>query len=179
MRKLNAVISAALVALLLHHIVFGAFQLAGLDMMVSKPLSWVFMALTLAHAAIGIKLSLDTERAKRKSGVSYGRENRLFRARRDSGFAMLIFLAMHIVSFSTEVDGVLRLRYFGTFRLASQLLLVAALSVHLLCNVRPLLIALGVRSHRKWIADILWIAAVMLLVAGFAMVVYFLRWNVF
>ena len=70
-----------------------------------------------------------------------------------------------------------RLPWFTGAKLAGQLLMVASLAVHLLTNIRPLTIALGLRGGRKWLGDALFVLSVVLLFAAAAFVIYYLRWN--
>ena len=74
---------------------------------------------------------------------------------------------------------VFRLNYFGTVQLISQILLVISIAVHVLSNIKPLLIAMGVRGFRDIFIDVLYIFSIMLLFAGAGFVIYYLRWNVF
>ena len=128
---------------------------------------------------IGIKLSLDTILATRKAGVFYLRENSLFVLRRVSGFALLIFIAVHFVIFSgTNEGGVYRLRVFDAMALISQILMVVSLLIHLVSNIRPLRIALGISDKRSLRTDIAIVLCILLFLSGIAFLIYFIRWQV-
>ncbi|MBR1770771.1 MAG: hypothetical protein IJ747_01935 [Lachnospiraceae bacterium] len=182
MRKVNAVISITVIVLLVVHAVAGGFQLIGVfpgGNRVLTVLARIMAVLILAHAAIGIKLTLDTVKAIRKSGVSYGRENRIFWARRISGFAAMLFVFCHISIFLGVPGEVYRLNVFEGVQLATQLLMVLSIAVHVLTNIKPLLISFGIKGFRIYVKDVLFVLAIILWFGGMAMVIYYLRWNVF
>ncbi|MBR1851759.1 MAG: pilus assembly protein PilX [Lachnospiraceae bacterium] len=181
MRKANAVISMAILVLLVIHAVAGGFQLMGVlsgGNQVLAVLSWIMTGLIALHIIIGVKLTIDTVRAIRKSGVSYPRENRIFWARRISGFAVMLFVFCHIAIFLGPSGEVYRLTVFEEGQLATQILLVLSIAVHVLTNIKPLLISFGIKGFRVYVKDVLFILAIVMLFGGIAMVVYYLRWNV-
>ena len=181
MRKVNAVISMAVVALLLLHAVAGGFQLMGVfpgGNQVLAVLAWIMTGLIVLHIIIGIKLTADTLIAIRKSGVSYQRENRIFWARRISGFAIMLFAFCHVAIFLGPSGDVFRLTVFEGVQLATQILLVLSIAVHVLTNIKPLLISFGIKGLRIYVKDVLFVLAILMLFSGIAMVIYYLRWNV-
>lgn len=177
MRKWNAILSLAALVLLLLHGILGSFQLIGPGS-VFRWLPWIALVLVLLHGGLGVKYTIDSLRAWRKTGVGYFRENRLFWARRISGFSVLVFLFFHATAFGTSSNGVYRLQWFTQAKLALQLLLAVSLAVHIITNIRPLMISLGVKGGKKWLGDILFILSVLLLFMAAAFVIYYLRWNV-
>jgi len=178
MRKWNAILTAAILVLFLLHGVFGAFQLFGLAPTTLKAVAWTALALVAAHTVIGVKLTADSLCVWRQTGVGYFRQNKLFWARRISGFAVMVLLAFHMTAFGYSNGGAYRLRWFTDFRLATQLLLIVTLALHVLMNVRPMLISFGVRGLKQYVGDILFVLSVLLLFMAAAFVVYYLRWNV-
>lgn len=181
MRKINAIVTVAIIILFLIHLVWGALQLLGMTgggNAVFGKLAGLMMGLIVVHIAIGVKLTVDTMDACQKSGVSYWKENRLFWIRRISGFALMIFLFFHIAIFSGIDTAVgVRLQYFGVGRLATQILMVVSLMVHLLTNISPLRIAIGIKDSGNVRTDVLLVLSILLLLAGVAFVVYFIRWQ--
>ena len=177
MRKWNAILSLTALILLLVHGILGSFQLIGPGSVINR-LPWIALDLITIHAVLGIKYTVDSLRAWKKSGAGYFRENRIFWARRISGFAVFFFLFFHTTAFGTEADGVYRLQWFTQAKLVLQLLLVASVAVHIITNIRPLMISLGVKGGKKWLGDILFILSVLLLFMAAAFVIYYLRWNV-
>ena len=181
MRKWNALISMGILVLFLIHAVAGALQMAGFlsgGSAVMGIMAWVMLALIALHVIIGCKLTADTLRSIKKSGVSYPKENRLFWVRRISGFAVMAFIVCHLLIFmGNERDGVVRLHPFEGVQLVTQILLVLSIAVHVLTNIRPLMIALGERKFQKLLLDALIVLAGLLLAAGVGFVIYFIRWN--
>ena len=178
MRRWNAILTAALLALFLLHAILGGFQLLGIGPTALQGVAWAALALACAHTAIGIKLTADSVRVWKKTGVGYFRQNKLFWARRVSGFAVMVLLVFHMTAFGYTNNGAYRLRWFTDARLAAQLLLIVTLAVHVLTNVRPMLISFGIRELKQYAGDILFVLSVLLLFMAAAFVVYYLRWNV-
>ena len=146
MRKWNAILTAAILVLFLIHATLGGFQLVGVGDTAAKWAAWAALALIVVHTVIGVKLTLDALRVWKKTGVSYFRENALFWARRLSGFAIMVLLAFHLTAFGETNGGMYRLKWFDTAKLVTQILLVAAIALHIVTNVRPMLISFGIRS---------------------------------
>ena len=178
MRKVNAVITALIMILFVAHGVLGAFQMIGVGGTAHKVIAQAAFILVVVHALVGFKLTMDSWKVQRKTGVSYRKENRLYSARRISGFAILVLLVFHMTAFTTKVDGATRLVHFDAFRLACQILLVLAILVHVISNAKPMLISFGIRSLRERVFDILFVISVLLLFMAFAFVIYYLRWRV-
>ena len=179
MRKANAVLSALIMVLFLIHGIEGSFQLMGFRASSNgmKALAWGLLALICLHTLIGIKLTWDSIKICKKTGVSYFKENKLFWARRLSGFAIMILIAFHVFAFGETVNGVYRLQWFTAFKLATQILLLLTVALHVLMNVRPLLIGLGIPSLKERVPDIwIWLS-VLLVFMSVAFIVYYLRWN--
>ena len=182
MRKWNAILSMAILALFLLHAVVGGFQLMGLlpgGLNVMTVLAYVMLALIALHTLIGIKLTVDSLMAAKKAGVSYWKENRLFWARRISGFSIMALLFFHLTAFGDYSGAAYRLQWFDTAKLVTQLLLVAAIALHVISNVKPMLISFGIRSLKDRAGEILLILSVLLLFMAAAFIVYYIRWNSF
>ena len=177
MRKWNAVLSLAALVLLLIHGILGSFLLTGAGSTALKPLAWAAVALIAVHGVLGVKYTVDSILVWKKTGAGYFKENRLFWTRRISGFALLVFLLFHLTAFRAAAGEVYRLQWFTGAKLACQLLLVTSLAVHVLTNLRPLTMSLGLRGGRKWLGDALFVLSVVLLFAAAAFVIYYLRWN--
>lgn len=181
MRKANALLSMGILALFLVHAVLGGFQLAGIlqgGSRILMILAWLMTALIAAHTVLGCILTVQTLSAQKKSGAAYLKENRLFWTRRISGFAVMLLILTHIVIFlGNSESGVYRLNLFGTVQMISQILLVLAIAVHVLTNIKPLMIALGVRGFREFFTDILLVISVLLCFCGIAFLIYYLRWQ--
>ena len=179
MRRLNAILTVFILVLFLVHAIAGGFQLLGLGQTALKAVGWICLALIAVHAGIGVKLTVDSVLVWRKTGVGYFRENRIFWLRRISGFAVLAFLALHLLAFhGSGSGGSYRLPWFTAGKLVCQILLVLSVGIHGISNLRPSALSLGAAGWRQWAADILLILALLLLFMGTAFVIYYLRWNV-
>ena len=183
MRKLNSVLAMGTVVLFLVHAAVGGLQLAGLlpgGSRVMTILAWAMVAFIALHTLIGIKLTADTLSAMRKSGAGYFRENKLFWVRRISGAAVMLFIVSHIVLFMGETyGGVFGLSLFDGVRLAGQILLVLSAAVHIITNIKPMMISFGIKNGRELSIDILLILSGVLVLAGAGFVVYYIRWRIF
>ena len=178
MRRFNAILSALILVLFLFHGVIGAFQIIGLSGPVTKVLAWSMLAMIAVHVIIGIKTTADSILVWKKTGAGYFRENALFWTRRLSGLLIMILIAFHLTAFSYQDGDVLRLQWFTAGRLITQLLLVASVAVHVISNVKPVLIAFGVKSLRERAPDILLALTILLLLMAGAFIYYYIRWNV-
>ena len=177
MRKFNAILTAVILALFLIHAILGSFQLIGVGSTAVKAIARFSAALIVVHTVIGVKYTADTLRVRKKTGVSYFKENQLFWARRISGFVIFALLFFHLTAFGTGSGGAYRLQWFNTAKLTTQLLLVAAIALHVITNVKPMLISFGIRALKPRAGDILVILSVLLLFFAAAFIVYYLRWN--
>lgn len=181
MRRVNAWVSLAIIILFLIHAIAGGYQMAGIlagGNTVLTVLAWILVGLVCLHAVIGIMLTVQTVRATRQAGKSYPKENVLFIVRRVSGFAILVFAAAHIIIFyGNSKSGVYRLNLFEGPQLVLSICLVISIAVHLLCNIRPLFIGLGLgdKARRK---DVIIVLAVILIFCAVMFFVYYYRWNV-
>jgi len=179
LRRINAILGAGIIILLLIHVVTGIFQLSGImagGSAVKTVLSFLLLAAVGAHAVIGIKLTFDTVKACRKSGKPYFKNNERFWLARISGFAILILVVFHIMIFKGKTGEAFRLNGFFGIQLAAHIMLVLSLIIHLVSNIKPLFIAFGI-ADRKYIKDILIVLSLVMLAAAAAFVVYYLRWN--
>ena len=180
MRKVNSILGPLIIILLLIHAISGAFQLTSIiagGSTIREILSYVMAAAVALHMFIGFKLTADTCLACRKSGASVFRGNGPFWIRRISGFALIIFIIYHMCVFMSADGEVFRLASFGGLQLAAHILLTIALAIHLIMNIKPLFMALGI-ANRKFIIDIMIILSIIMLLCAAAFIIYYLRWNV-
>lgn len=178
MRKVNAIVSAGMTLCFVIHAVLGALTMAGATNDAARVLGWITAALMGVHVVIGIVLTAKTLYACKKAGTHYFRGNELFWARRLSGILILVLMAFHLGAFSTTAEGAVRLQVFTAARLATQILLVLSVALHVIINVKPLLLSFGVKNLKPYIGDILVVLCLVLLLAVAGFVIYYLRWNV-
>lgn len=180
MRRLNAIVSLLLIILFLIHTIAGSFQLmriipGGNELM--KDLSYFMLFLIGVHVIIGIKLTLDSVKVGIKSGKFYFRENAVFWIRRITGFAMIMLIICHVLLFTSNGE-IFRLNDFNEVQLVFSILLVFTLIIHILANIRPLLISFGISGFRLYIKDILLVLAIISLFGAFAFMIYYFRWDI-
>lgn len=179
LRRINAVCTAAVFVLFLIHGIAGGMQMAGFMSGggLLQGAAYLLIAFVAVHCVIGIKLTIDSVRASGKAGVFYAGKNRRFIAVRLSGFVIMILMLFHMAVFlGTSEEGTFYLNPFGMPQLILHLLLVFAIIIHVLCNVKPFLISIGSTRLRDYIFDILIVLSVILLFMGAMFVVYYLRW---
>lgn len=176
MRKLNAILSVLLIVVFLLHGVLGSFMLIGVSALSGKIFAEIGMILLILHLCIGVRLTIQTFQTK--SGRAYAKQNALFWTRRASGLAILILAFFHMGVFGAVEDGLYILTPFTTVKLLTQLLLVAALFVHIFVNVRPMLVSLGVISYKERRGDLFLILSILLLFMAGSIVLYYIRWHV-
>ena len=179
MRKLNMFLVVGMLVTFLAHAVMGALQLSGANTNTLKPLAWVCVGLMTAHIVVSAGLTIQTLYACKKSGTGYFRNNLMFWAKRITGLAIVIPLVMHLMIFHSESGDAFRLQVFTSGRMISQILFVAAIALHVLLNIKPLLTGFGVKENRAFSGDIIFVLSVVLLLLAAAFVVYCLRWTAF
>ena len=176
MRKLNTILSVLLIVVFLLHGVLGSFMLIGVGGIAGKMLAHIGMILLVLHLCIGVRLTIQTFQTK--SGLAYSKQNALDCSRRASGLAILRLAFFHMGIFGSVEDGLYILTPFTTVKLLTQLLLVAALFVHLFVNVRPMLISLGVIEYKERRGDLFLLLSILLLFMAGSIVLYYIRWQV-
>ena len=177
MRKINTILSILLLVIFMLHGLMGSFMLLGIGSSAGKILAWVGVAVLAAHTVIGVILTINTLKISKNEGNSYLKQNAVFWARRASGLAILILMFFHIGLFGGVQDGIYILFPFTTVKLITQLLLVAALFIHLFINIRPLLVSLGIISYKERRGDIYLILSVLLLFSAGAVIIYYIGWH--
>lgn len=180
MRKWNAALSISIIILFLIHAVIGGFQLSGIfsgGNSIMTVLAWLMVCLIVLHTLFGCILTAQTLSAQKKAGAVYWKENRLFWLRRISGFAVMLLILTHLVIFFGKSGTGFRLHLFGGAELLTQILLVAAIAVHILTNIRPLMLGFGIRKFHTFMLDILLIISVLLVFAAAAFLIYYIRWQ--
>ncbi|HAH62782.1 MAG TPA: pilus assembly protein PilX [Treponema sp.] len=177
MRKINTILSAVILAIFLVHGVMGSFLLLGVGTNAATILAWIGFGLILVHAGLGVVLTVQAVREGGKSGRWYLRQNAEFWTRRFSGAAIMILLFFHFGTYGETVNGTFGLKEFTTVKLITQLLLIAALFIHIFVNIRPLLISLGVIKQKERRVDLFLTGSVFLLFFTGAVLIYYIGWQ--
>ncbi len=180
MRRINSIITILIIGLFVYHLIYGGMILAGMIKgggAVSGFISRLLLVLIAVHVCIAVILTVSAIRAISRSGVFYARQNMFFILRRISGFALMIFIVVHVLLFSGDYSqGAYRLKPFGTLDLIGQILMIISLLVHVATNIRPLMISLGISDRSNVKTDVLLVMSGLLVLAGIAFAVYYLRW---
>lgn len=181
LRKINTILSIAILVIFMIHGTMGSFMLLGVGHTAGKVLAWTGVGLLAVHVGIGVILTVQTLRtarvAKEAGGARYGQQNALFWTRRASGLAILILLFFHIGTFGEVRYGDYILFPFTTVKMVAQILFIAALFLHIFVNVRPLLLSLGVLKSGERRIDIFLILSILVLFMAGAVMVYYVRWQ--
>ena len=178
LRAANAVLSAVMMALFLIHGVGNSFQMIGVGTPLSKALSHTLLMTCAIHAAIGVVLTVRTLRAQREAGVSYPARNVRFWLVRVSGLAIAVFVVAHVLVFLRPHQDVIRLAPFQATQLSLSLALVVSMAAHVLANMEPLMVSLGVPMPGERAADLMLVLVALLALMGVAFCIYYLRWSV-
>ena len=152
-------------------------MLIGTGKSAGKVLAWIGVCILAVHAVIGVYLTVKSLKTAKNTDEKYLRENKVFWARRASGLAILILLFFHIGMFGEVRNGQYILFPFTTTKLITQLLFIASVAVHILINIRPLLVSLGIISFKKRKGDIYLILSVLLLFMSGAVIFYYIGWQ--
>ena len=177
MRKINAVITPVILILFILHGVSGVFNLTGFGNSLTRIIAWPMAGLIGVHMVFGIILTAQTLSAQKKAGVSYPKENRLFWARRISGFLIMILIGFHVYAFTGVSADHFRLTEFTPVLLGCQILLVITIAVHVISNVKPMLISLGVPKLKPRAGDIIFWVTILLCAMAAAFIFYYFRWG--
>lgn len=177
MRRFNAILTAVILVLFIAHGVLGSLTMVDAAMAITKHMARLMLVLIAVHAVISCILTAKAIRTWRATKAPYLRENTLFWARRLSGIAVMILLAFHMISFMSMSSESFVLPYFGGGLLAANILLVISIAVHVLTNVKPMLISFGIRSLKPRAGDILFVLSVLLILFIIGFIIYYIRWN--
>jgi len=169
-----------ILALFVFHAVIGALEMIGVlpgELRIGKISARILLTGVIIHVMICLKLTIGTLTAIKRSGTGYFKENKLFWIRRISGFAVIIFLAAHFTAFIGKTEnGIYILNRFGIIELTMSVLLVLTLLLHLMTNIRPLMLGFGTIKKRGILTGAALTAAILMLFMGAAFLIYFIRW---
>lgn len=177
MRKFNAVLTAVIMLIFVLHAVTGSLNMMNIAPIITRIEAYIMLGLIIVHALVSAVLTVKSVRVWKTTGAPYFKENINFWTRRLSGLVIMILIAFHTTAFRSVSHTSVTLPYFGVFRLVAQLLLVASIAVHVITNVKPMLISFGIKRLKPRAGDILFFLSAVLLVAAVAFIIYFIRWN--
>lgn len=177
MRKWNNILARVIIALFLLHALMGSLLLLGLSNISFRPLSWLLLAMVIAHGILGIAATIQAVKSGKNSGIWYLRQNAAYWTKRFSGLAILILLCFHISAYTTTIGSAFFLKEFTFGRMAAQLLLILSIFLHLAVSIKSMLIAKGVRKFKERTVDWMMVLSLMMLFFAVAVVYYFIEWQ--
>lgn len=163
MRKINSIIATIILVLLVDHIIFATLHLAGYPVHVFGPLAYLMLALVIIHGVLSMILTVNAEKTGMKTKARYNKENAEFWARRTSGVAILAFAIFHAHAMMKLPDGRPRISTLGPIARICNIGLAISVCVHIVINIKPLMISLGIRKHNL-LSKILYVFFVLLTV---------------
>lgn len=173
MQKFHTLLAWLLVLLLVLHLILGAITLTTEIHLLQGLLPTVFLALVLLHAVLALY------KVSRKKGFShamaYGKRNHLYWLRIFSGVAVLALVFVHRVLWTIETPFGVLLKDFEWPSLLVQMLFMGLLALHILLNIRPLLIDSGLDVQDKTKKRLGLFPALLFAAGAAAVVLYFLR----
>ena len=179
MRKINGKISLILIILIIFHIIMGASQMIGITQLSpewKKFVSYFMVGLLLIHITCGILLTINPINNSKITKARYLNLNKRFWISRVTGVLIIILGGYHIWFFMAKEEQ--RLNIFGELQLFMSLLLVVSILIHVLLNIRPSFISMGFKKFRIFVKDTGVIMIVVFVIAFFAFIMYYLRWNI-
>ena len=145
MRKINAILALLAALLFFDHAVFGGLLSLGAEIEVKKPIALVLTAVAAVHGIISLIVTFKKGKTTARPGASYWKENLTYWSRRISGIVILLVLLFHGHAMVIGSDGIRKIDKMQPAGGVINMLLPVSVCIHLLTNVRPMLIALGIR----------------------------------
>ena len=178
MRKLNNILAHVIIVIFLFHALAGSLMMLGLSDLPFKNVSMILLIAVVAHAALGVIATVKALISGKKSGKWYIKQNAAYWKKRFSGIAILILLSFHIYAFTEVVGYAFFLKEFTLGNMIPQLLMVAAIFIHLAVSVKSMLIARGVVKFKERTVDWMMVLSLMMLFFTVSYVVYFSQWHI-
>lgn len=177
MRKINGILAVAVLMMFMIHGIFGALNMMNIAPLIVKVLSYTMLTLMAVHAVISVGLSVQSVRTAVRTKAPYFKNNRLFWARRISGVLIMALVFFHMTAFGTNEGGVFRLIPFDLPRFILQVLFLLSVAVHVISNVKPVLITFGAKRLKPKAGDILFFVSAALLFMAIGFIIYYIRWQ--
>lgn len=175
MRKIFTLLTAVLAILCLWHAVMGSFMLLGISTRPAAFMGCLAGMLAVCHILLGGRFWLRT--LKQGKCFCYNHANRLFWLRRGSGVAVVLLFLFHWHVFGGMEGAHYILYEFTVFKLVTQFLFVSMLFLHMGLNIRPLLLALGIRQAAVHTHDIYSVLFVFYLFIIGSLIYYYTGWQ--
>jgi hypothetical protein len=170
LRKWNAVLSAVLLLLFAAHGVVGSVLLLGIGTILIKPLARGLFVVAAIHTIIGIILTVQSCSVWHRTKSPYLKNNSSFWIRRLSGIAIGVLMCLHLSMFGHTPSGT---NQAWILDLILQLLLVGSILIHIVCNVKPMLVAFGCKAGLKQKGIVIAVFSAIIAFCGSGMIVYY------
>ena len=138
MQKFHPILAWLILLLLIVHLAIGSVTLLTPVFLVQGQFAYVFLGFVCVHAILSFGKMV--RKGWPRGRTAYARENKNYWLRVFSGIAVLVLALIHRTLWTIQTPFGVLLRAFEWPSLLAQLLFVTALTVHILLNIRPLLI---------------------------------------
>ena len=178
MRKWNGRLAKLIIVLLLLHAMIGSFALMGLSVVYINPLAYLLAAAVMLHAALGGAATVSSLRSGARGAKWYLRQNSVFWIKRVTGIAILLMAFYHFSVYTGVENGEFVLKEFTAFRMATQIVFVLVIFIHIFVSVKGMLVAGGVVKFRERMWDWILVLSIFMLFFCVAIVTYYITWKV-
>ena len=178
MRKWNGRLAKLIIVLLLLHAMIGSFALMGLSTVHIAPLAYLLAVAVMLHAALGGAATVSALKSGARGSRLHLRENSTFWIKRVTGVAILLMAFYHFSVYTGVEDGEFVLKEFTAFRMATQIVFVLVIFIHIFVSVKGMLVAGGVVKFRERMWDWILVLSIFMLFFCIAIVAYFITWKV-
>ena len=147
MRKINSILTILILLLFADHAIFGTLNTLG-KAKVLLPIARILGIVVILHAIISIILTIRAAKVSIRTKAPYNKENQEYWMRRWTGLAILFFFIGHLAIVKKQKGQAFKIATAKPIGKISFILFVASIAAHLVINIKPLLISLGVKSHK-------------------------------
>ncbi len=179
MRRINALVTAAIIIVFITHGILGSFMMTGIIEKASGILPWLGCFLIIIHTVIGFIIMGRTIKSGCTSKKWYLKQNKEFWIRRISGLIIFIIMFMHFSSFrQPDNNNIFQLTKFSSDNMTVHLIFFTSIFIHLFSNIRPMLVSMGIAINSKINKVLIFISLVLLVLFCGAVIFYYIRWNI-
>ena len=146
MRRINTILVLMILALFADHAIFASLHSIGVGNGVIKAMAHSMLGLVLIHAAVSLIVTVKAEKAGITTKARYNKENREFWNRRVTGVLILVLGVTHAYLMNRNERGIPRIAFAPKIFELTTPLLVITIYLHIMTNIRSLLISLGIRN---------------------------------
>ena len=118
---------------------------------------------------------MERVKTAKKTGRWFFKENAAFWTKRISGIAIVLLLGFHITAYTTSVNGKFFLQEFTTGKMATQILLILSIFIHLMVSIKSMLIAKGMIKFKERTIDWMLVLSIMTIFFTIAVIAYYIQ----